>query len=100
MKQKATAFSGVIENLTLHLTQRNNAATSTSNETTIIQRPELNPKYNTHKDFSISINNELKLLLVKRLESMLVITPGKTCTEALYPIWLIRPSFGIYVGYN
>jgi uncharacterized protein len=73
-------FSTMAGNLTLLLTQK---ITTTANGTA----KQLSPQYNINNDTFISINDELKPILVEQLQSLFVVTPGKKCT-GLYPIWV------------
>ncbi len=74
-------LSTIVGNLTLHLTQN----ITTANGTTAKQ---LRSQYNTNNDTFISINDELKPKLVKQLQSLSVVTPGKKCIGTTCPIWL------------
>jgi hypothetical protein len=74
-------FSRLAGNLTLLLTQNVTTANGTSEQ--------LNPKYNINNDTSISINDELKPLLIDSFNSPIIVTPGMKCTDIKgCPIWL------------
>jgi hypothetical protein len=81
---KDPVFGSMVGNLTELFMQHN--TTTISNGTTTQQ--QLNTKYNTTNDVSISINNELKPILVEEFESVSVVTPGEKCTTNLCPIWI------------
>ena len=80
-------FGSMVGNVTELPMQRNNNTTLTTSNGTATQL-EQNTKYNTTKDVSISINNELKPLLAQGYESISVVTPGEKCTTNLCPIWI------------
>lgn len=74
-------FSRLVGNLTLLLTQNFTTVNGTSEQ--------LNPKYNIDNDTSISINDELKPLLIHSFNSPIIVTPGMKCTDIKgCPIWL------------
>jgi uncharacterized protein len=83
--QEATenpVFSGMVGNITVLLTQN----TTYVNETKTRQ-PQ--PDFNTNNDEFISINDELKPVLVKRYKSFSIVIPGEKCSDiAACPIWL------------
>jgi uncharacterized protein len=83
---KDPVFGSIVGNLTDLLMQHNNNTTTASNGT--IAQQQLDAKYNTTNDVYISINNELKPILVERFESASVMTPGEKCTTNLCPIWI------------
>jgi uncharacterized protein len=83
---KDPIFGSIVENLTTLLMQHN-ATTATSNGTNT-QEQQPNKNYNTTNDVYISINNELKPILVERFESASAVTPGENCATNLCPIWI------------
>jgi dienelactone hydrolase len=82
---KDPVFGSMVGNLTELFMQYNNTTTTSSNGTTTQQ---LDAKYDTTNDVSISINNELKPILVEGFESVSVVTPGEKCITNLCPIWI------------
>jgi uncharacterized protein len=81
---KDPVFGSMVGNLTELFMQHD--TTTASNGTTTQQ--QLNTKHNITNDVSISINNELKPILVEGFESVSVVTPGEKCTTNLCPIWI------------
>jgi pimeloyl-ACP methyl ester carboxylesterase len=77
---KNPVFSTMVGNLTLHLTQNITTANGIAEQ--------LRPQYNMNNDTFISINDELKPILVKQLQSLSVVTPGNKCTSTTCPIWI------------
>ena len=73
-------FNSMIGNLTLFLTQNITNVNGTAEQ--------LNPQYNINNDTFISINDELKPILIDYLKKFSVVTPGEKCGLKPCPIWV------------
>ncbi|MFL6318297.1 MAG: alpha/beta hydrolase family protein [Nitrososphaeraceae archaeon] len=78
---KNPVFSTLSGNLTLRLTQNTTTANGTAKQ--------LRPQYNTNNDTFVSINDELKPILIDNLKSLsvIIVTPGNKCSTHPCPIW-------------
>jgi uncharacterized protein len=78
---KNPVFSTLSGNLTLRLTQNITTANGTAKQ--------LRPQYNTNNDTFVSINDELKPILIDNLKSLsvIIVTPGNKCSTHPCPIW-------------
>ena len=73
-------FSTLVGNLTLLLTQNVTTANGTSKR--------ISPQFDMNNDTFVSIDKELKPILIDRLRSLSVVTPGEKCVVAACPILL------------